>query len=69
VVEKDQKGPDIMREEIFEAFKCMKKGKAAGIDDVPAEFLKMIEGETLKKFVDLVMYEIIQYRYLARRFY
>jgi hypothetical protein len=32
----------------------MKMGKAAGIDDVPAEFLKMI-GETLKKLVDLCM--------------
>jgi hypothetical protein len=55
MVENDQKGPDIMREEIYEAIKCMKKGKAAGIDDVPAEFLKMIEGETLKKLVDLCM--------------
>jgi endonuclease/exonuclease/phosphatase family metal-dependent hydrolase len=55
VVENDQMGPDIMREEIYEAINCMKKGKAAGIDDVPAEFLKMIEGETLKKLVDLSM--------------
>jgi hypothetical protein len=38
-----------MREEIYDAFKCMKKGNTAGIDDVPAEFLKMIEGETLNK--------------------
>jgi hypothetical protein len=48
-------GPDIMREEIFEAINCMKKGKAAGIDDVPAEFLKLVEGETLKKLVYLCM--------------
>ena len=33
----------------------MKNGKAAGIDDVPAEFLKMLEGETLKKLVKLCM--------------
>ena len=33
----------------------MKKGKASGIDDVPAEFLKMLEGETLKKLVEFCM--------------
>ena len=55
MVEKDQKGPDILREEIYEAIKGMKKGKAAGIDEVPAEFLKMLEGESLKKLVDLCM--------------
>jgi hypothetical protein len=55
MVESDQKGPDIMKEEIYEAIKCMKKGKAAGIDDVPAEFLKLLEGETLKKLVELCM--------------
>jgi Reverse transcriptase (RNA-dependent DNA polymerase) len=55
MVENDQKGPDIMKEEIYEAIKCMKKGKAAGIDDVPAEFLKMLEGETLNKLVELCM--------------
>src|SRR5688572_2568112 len=33
----------------------MKKGKAAGIDDLPAEFLKILEGETLKKLVELCM--------------
>ena len=57
VVENDQKGPDIMKEEIYEAIKCMKKGKAAGIDDVPAEFLQML-GETLKKTCGLI-YESI----------
>ena len=44
-----------MKEEIYGAIKCMKKGKAAGIDDVPAEFLKMLEGETLQKLVELCM--------------
>jgi hypothetical protein len=42
-------GPGIMRGEIYYAIKCMKKGKTAGIDDVPAEFLKTTEGETLNK--------------------
>jgi len=31
----------------------MKKGKAAGIDDIPAEFLKLLEGEALKKLMEL----------------
>ena len=54
-VESDQMGPDIMKEEIYEAIKSMKNGKAAGIDDVPAEFLKMLEGETRKKLVEPCM--------------
>ena len=41
-VESDQMGPDIMKEEIYEAIRCMKNGKAAGLDDVPAEFLMML---------------------------
>jgi hypothetical protein len=45
-----------MREEIDNAIKCMKKGKTAGIYDVPAEFLKMIEGgDTQETIVDLCM--------------
>ena len=31
MVENNQKRPDIMKEEIYEPIKCMKKGKAAGI--------------------------------------
>ena len=30
----------------------LKNGKAAGVDDVPAEFLKILEGEALKKLVE-----------------
>ena len=55
VIENYQKGSDIMKEEICEAIKCIKKGKAVVIDDVPAEFLKMAEGETPKKLVELCM--------------
>ena len=55
MIEKDQRGPGIMKEEIYEAINSLKKGKAAGIDDIPAEFLKMLEGETLQKLVELCM--------------
>ena len=55
MIENDHKGPDILKEEIYEAIKCMKNGKATGIDDIPAEFLKMLEGESLKMLVDLCM--------------
>ena len=54
-VESDQMGPDIMKEKIYEAIKSMKNGKAAGIDDISAEFLKMLEGETLKRLFELCM--------------
>jgi hypothetical protein len=55
MIESDQKGPDLLRDEIFAAIKCMKSGKAAGVDDIPAEFLKMLEGEALKELVELCM--------------
>ena len=55
MIENDKKGPDILRDEIYAAIKCLKNGKAAGVDDVPAEFLKMLEGEALKRLVELCM--------------
>ena len=42
-----------MRDEIYAAIKCIKSGKAAGVDDIPAEFLKILEGETLNKLEEL----------------
>lgn len=53
MVDRDQKGPDILIDEIYEAIKGMKNGKAAGIDEIPAEFLKMLEGETMTRIVNL----------------
>ena len=53
LVESDQKGPDVMNEEIYAAIRDIKNGKATGIDDIPAEFLKMLEGEALKTLVKL----------------
>ena len=55
IVENDQKGPDIMSDEIYAAIRDMKKGKATGIDDIPAEFLKMLEGDALKRLMELCM--------------
>ena len=51
MVGNDKNGPDIMSDEIYAAINCMKNGKAAGIDDVPAEFLKLLEGESLSKLI------------------
>ena len=33
--------------------KCIKSGTAAGVDDIPAEFLKILEGEALNKLEEL----------------
>ena len=54
MIESDQKGPDILRDEIYAAIKSMKSGKATGVDDIPAEFLKMLEGEALKELARIV---------------
>lgn len=52
-VECDQSGPCLLTEEICEAIREMKTGKAAGVDDIPAEILKMLDGEAMRKLVDL----------------
>src|SRR5438132_4435641 len=49
----DQQGSHISRDEIYAAIKSIKSGKAAGVDDIPAEFLKMLEGEALSKLEEL----------------
>ena len=43
----DEMGPSILKEEINQAIKEMKRGKAEGIDCIPAEFLKTL-GEKAK---------------------
>lgn len=42
-------------EEIYTALKVLKTGKVSGINDIPAEFLKVIEGDVLEKIVELCM--------------
>ena len=52
-VESDQKGPCLLTEEVYAAIQEMKNGKAVGVDDVPAEILKILDGVALEKLVEL----------------
>ena len=52
-VDSDQKGPDLLSEEIYAGIMELKDGKAVGVDEVPAEFLKMLDGRTMEKLIDL----------------
>jgi hypothetical protein len=44
----DEMGPSLLKEEINQAIKELKRGKAEGIDNIPAEFLKAF-GEKAKE--------------------
>ena len=44
-IEENNKGPDLLGDEITAAIKEIKKGKAVGVDEIPAEFLKIIGEE------------------------
>ena len=59
MVAEDDKGPEILLSEIDEAIKHMKNKKAEGVDKIPAEFLKALDGRARKELVDLCtrMYE------------
>jgi len=52
-VEEDRKGPQILEEEVIEAIKCMKDGKAEGIDGIPAELWKRLDEEGTRYIVQL----------------
>ena len=52
-VECDQSGPCLLPDEIYSAIQEMKNGKAVGVDDIPAELIKMLDGVALEKLVDL----------------
>ena len=39
----DERGPNLLMEEICAAMTELKSGKAAGVDDIPAEFLKLLD--------------------------
>jgi hypothetical protein len=54
-VDHDSKGPGLLIEEIQEAIKEMKNGKASGVDDIPAELLKMLDGKAIRKLCTLCM--------------
>ena len=47
-VEEDEKGPEIIEQEIRTAIKDMKKGKPVGPDGIPAELLKILGEEAYK---------------------
>ena len=47
-VESDRKGPGLLIDEIHTAIKEIKNGKAAGVDDIPAEFLKLLDERAME---------------------
>jgi len=49
----DEKGPELLESEILQALKEMKTGKAVGVDEVPAEFLKVLGERGEKELVTL----------------
>jgi hypothetical protein len=53
IVPEDCKGPPLLTSEIIEAIKDMKKNKAVGVDDIPAEFLKALGEEGTKELVEM----------------
>src|SRR4029077_20475088 len=42
-VDCDQMGPGLLDHKIEAAIKELKRGKAVGVDDIPAEFLKLLD--------------------------
>jgi hypothetical protein len=49
----DEKGPDLLTDEIFASIAELTNGKAVGVDDIPAEFLKLLDERTMLKLVKL----------------
>jgi hypothetical protein len=58
-VEEDMKGPELLSDEIRAAIKELKKGKAVGVDGLPADFLKILGDETYRclEGICMKMYE------------
>ena len=54
-VEDDNKGPEIIRGEIRKAIRNIKKGKAVGVGDIPAEFLKILGEKAYSQLEELCM--------------
>jgi hypothetical protein len=52
-VESDELGPNLLSEEICVAIKELKSGKAAGVDGIPTEFLKLLDEGTLTSLIEL----------------
>jgi len=58
-VNDDERGPDLLKEEIENAINNMKDNKAAGVDGIPAEFLKALGDKGTNELVSMCqdMYE------------
>jgi len=52
-VDSDDRGPSLLTAEIHAAIEEIKNRKAVGPDDIPAEFLKILDGRTMEKLVEL----------------
>ena len=52
-VPEDGKGPDLLNSEINEAIREMKRNKAVGVDDIPAEFLKALGEKGTQELVEM----------------
>src|SRR5579864_8915632 len=59
-VHEDNKGPELLTSEIVEAIRDMKRNKVVGVDDIPAEFLKVLGEEGTRELVEMCkeMYEV-----------
>src|SRR5580700_3917209 len=59
-VHEDNKGPELLTSEIVEAIRDMKRNKAVGVDDIPAEFLKVLGEEGTRELVGMCkeMYDV-----------
>ena len=49
----DDKGPEVLREEVLEAINDMKSNKAEGVDNIPAEILKNLGEKATEELVRL----------------
>ena len=52
-MEKYEKGPTILRSEFQAALLEMKEGKAAGVDEIPAEMLKSLGEKALQELYEI----------------
>ena len=55
-VESDRKGPGLLIDEIHAAIKEMKNGKVAGVDDIPAEFLKLLDERPMEILTEVCVH-------------
>ena len=52
-INEDCKGPDLLDSEILSAIGEMKKNKAVGVDNIPAEFWKVLGESGMKELIGL----------------